>query len=53
MPDSNPELRDWKVSLKQKSLTRRMFKYPCSYLVYSPSFSALPKELTEQRRKMM
>ncbi|MBC7852813.1 MAG: hypothetical protein IAF94_05205 [Pirellulaceae bacterium] len=31
-------------SLRDFDLTRRMFKYPCSYLVYSPSFSALPKE---------
>jgi hypothetical protein len=31
-------------SLRDLDLTRRMFKYPCSYLVYSPSFSALPKE---------
>jgi hypothetical protein len=23
---------------------RRLFKYPCSYLVYSPSFAALPPE---------
>jgi hypothetical protein len=25
-------------------LERRLFKYPCSYLVYSPSFAALPAE---------
>ena len=31
-------------SLRDLDLTRRMFKYPCSYLVHSPSFSALPKE---------
>ena len=31
-------------SLRDFDLTRRMFKYPCSYLVYSPNFSALPKE---------
>lgn len=31
-------------SLRDFDLTRRMFKHPCSYLVYSPSFSALPKE---------
>lgn len=34
-------------SLRELDLTRRMFKYPCSYLVYSPSFSALPKEAKE------
>ena len=31
-------------SLRDLDLTRRMFKVPCSYLVYSPSFSNLPKE---------
>ncbi len=31
-------------SLRDLDLTQRMFKYPCSYLVYSPGFSALPKE---------
>jgi hypothetical protein len=31
-------------SLRELDLTRRMFKYPCSYLVYSPSFAALPLE---------
>jgi hypothetical protein len=31
-------------SLRDLDLTRRMFRYPCSYLVYSPHFSALPKE---------
>jgi hypothetical protein len=34
-------------SLRELDLTDRMFKYPCSYLVYSPSFSALPKEAKE------
>lgn len=31
-------------SLRDFDLTTRMFKYPCSYLVYSSSFTALPKE---------
>lgn len=31
-------------SLRELDLTRRMFKYPCSYLVYSPGFGALPKD---------
>ncbi len=31
-------------SLREFDLTRRMFKYPCSYLIYSPSLLALPKE---------
>ncbi len=34
-------------SLRDFDLTRRMFRYPCSYLVYSPSFAALPKEARE------
>jgi len=29
-------------SLRDFDLTTRMFKYPCSYLIYSPSFDALP-----------
>jgi hypothetical protein len=31
-------------SLREFDLTRRMFKYPCSYLVYSSAFAALPPE---------
>ena len=31
-------------SLRDFDLQRRMFKYPCSYLVYSPSFQALPRD---------
>jgi len=29
-------------SLYQLDLTRRLLKYPCSYLIYSPAFDALP-----------
>ncbi|MCA9126078.1 MAG: hypothetical protein KDB22_03295 [Planctomycetales bacterium] len=29
-------------SLRQFDLTKRMFKYPCSYLIYSPAFDGLP-----------
>ena len=29
-------------SLYELDLTRRMMKYPCSYLIYSPAFDALP-----------
>lgn len=29
-------------SLRDFDLHKRLFKYPCSYLVYSPSFDALP-----------
>jgi len=31
-------------SLRDFELSTRLFKYPCSYLVYSPSFAALPQE---------
>jgi hypothetical protein len=29
-------------SLREFDLTRRLFKYPCSYLIYSEAFDALP-----------
>ena len=29
-------------SLRQLDLRQRMFQYPCSYLIYSPSFDQLP-----------
>jgi len=32
-------------SLRDFDLATRLFKYPCSYLVYSPSFAALPPEV--------
>ena len=32
-------------SLRDFDLTRRIFKYPLSYLVYSPAFNALPGEV--------
>ncbi len=32
-------------SLRDFDLKRRLFKYPCSYLVYSPAFDALPNEV--------
>ena len=35
-------------SLRDLDLTTRMFKYPCSYLVYSESFDRLPDILKEQ-----
>ena len=31
-------------SLRDFDLERRLFKYPCSYLIYSRSFDALPRE---------
>lgn len=34
-------------SLHEFDLNRRLFRFPCSYLVYSPSFAALPKPVKE------
>lgn len=34
-------------SLRDFDLETRLFKYPCSYLVYSPSFAALPHEVKD------
>jgi hypothetical protein len=35
-------------SLRELELTERMFKYPCSYLIYSGAFDALPTVLKEK-----
>ncbi len=35
-------------SLRQFDLTRRMFRYPCSYLIYSEAFDSLPSEALER-----
>ncbi|MDB6029589.1 MAG: hypothetical protein JWM68_5812 [Verrucomicrobiales bacterium] len=32
-------------SLRQFDLETRLFKYPCSYLIYSKSFNALPEQI--------
>ena len=40
-------------SLRQLDLTQRLFKYPCSYLVYSPSFAALPAEARDYLLRRM
>jgi hypothetical protein len=34
-------------SLREFDLQRRLFRYPCSYLIYSPSFDALPIEVRD------
>jgi hypothetical protein len=34
-------------SLRDLDLQRRLFKYPCSYLVYSEAFDALPQEMRD------
>jgi hypothetical protein len=35
-------------SLREFDLSRRLFRYPCSYLMYSRSFAALPKQARDQ-----
>jgi len=34
-------------SLRELDLKRRLFKYPCSYLIYSEQFDALPAPVKE------
>tara|TARA_R110002095_G_scaffold78862_1_gene67798 strand:- start:1101 stop:2435 length:1335 start_codon:yes stop_codon:yes gene_type:complete len=34
-------------SLRDFNLERRLFKYPCSYLIYSESFDALPRPILD------
>jgi hypothetical protein len=34
-------------SLRDLDLKRRLFRYPCSYLIYSASFDALPAEMKD------
>jgi hypothetical protein len=35
-------------SLRELDLTTRLLRYPCSYLIYSDAFAALPKEIKEK-----
>jgi len=35
-------------SLREFDLKTRLFKYPCSYLIYSEAFDALPREMKEK-----
>jgi hypothetical protein len=35
-------------SLRQFDLTRRMFQYPCSYLIYSEAFDNLPEQARQR-----
>ena len=35
-------------SLRDMDLRTRLFKYPCSYLIYSPSFDALPNAIKDR-----
>ena len=34
-------------SLRDFDMQTRMFKHPCSYLIYSPAFDALPAEVKD------
>jgi hypothetical protein len=34
-------------SLRQLDLSRRLMRYPCSYLIYSPQFEALPRTASD------
>ena len=34
-------------SLRDFDLRRRLFRYPCSYVIYSPAFDALPRPLLD------
>lgn len=40
-------------SLRQFDLTTRLFKYPCSYMVYSKAFRDLPEPIYNQIRKRL
>ncbi len=35
-------------SLRELDLTKKLFRYPCSYLIYTDSFDALPDRLLER-----
>lgn len=35
-------------SLRELDLQTRLFKYPCSYLIYSPSFDQMPEAVKDQ-----
>ena len=37
-----------KRSLRQFDLTKRMFRYPCSFLIYSRSFDSLPQPVLDR-----
>jgi hypothetical protein len=34
-------------SLRQFDLEKRLMRYPCSYMIYSPAFDALPDDLKQ------
>jgi hypothetical protein len=39
--DGGPHDRQGR-SLRQLDLRRRLFRYPCSYMIYTPAFDAIP-----------
>ncbi|MGB4709995.1 MAG: hypothetical protein WBH50_23355 [Fuerstiella sp.] len=40
-------------SLKDLDMNRRMFKYPCSYLIYSDAFDGLPQQTQDEFWKQL
>jgi hypothetical protein len=38
-------VQEFRCSLRHVDLKKRLFKYPCSYLIHSPSFDAPPDEM--------
>jgi len=40
-------------SLREFDLKTRMFRYPCSYLIYTPAFDALPAEIQSRVYRKM
>jgi hypothetical protein len=40
-------------SLYELDLKRRLFKYPCSFLIYAPAFDALPAEVKDWVRRRL
>lgn len=40
-------------SLRQLDLQTRMFRFPCSYLIYSPAFDSLPEPMMQYVRRRL
>jgi hypothetical protein len=51
-PQAGPRDRHGR-SLRDFDLGRRLFKYPCSYLIYSQAFDALPGEMRQYAWKRL
>ncbi len=43
-----PRWQPARRSLRQFDLRQRLFRYPCSYLIYSEAFAGLPDEVRSQ-----